>query len=450
MRTILITLAISFFLGAQPSLSQTHDIVVFVDVTVLPMDQEQSLVHRDVLVQGGTVRSVDQHKPRRVWPLGSIVVPGAGKYLLPGYSDMHIHTHFGDEQQLKLYIVNGVTTVLNLNGSPESLAWKAKIASGEMLGPTLYTSGPILDGDPPTDPSHMVVKNRSEAEREVGKQARQGYDFIKPYSALSLDAYEGIVSAAKRNHIRLVGHVSWNVGVPRTIDSGQDAIAHVEELYRFFVNRHLKLPPDTQPDPQKIPALAKQLRQHNVWVITTLSANTNILKQAINLHEVIYSPEVKFIPKTYLEECETDDPYAKRGTDWVLENKIMVPFLFKIVDGLRLAGVNLMTGTDATIPIQIPGFSLHNELEALVQSGFTPYEALVTTTRNPQLFLGRFQGAGTVTPGKVADLVLLDANPLEDITNTRRIAGVVVRGRWFDRDQLEKIKQDLVTHFAVE
>lgn len=451
MRTFLIALVVTSFLGAQSSFCQTHDTLVFEDVTVVPMDKVETLPHRDVLVQDGIIRSVDQHEPQKHWPVNSIVVAGAGKYLLPGFSDMHIHTYFGDEQQLKLYIVNGITTVLNLSGSPKLLEWKAKIAAREILGPSFYTSGPILDGDPPTNPSHTVVKNRVDAEREVDEQARRGYDFIKPYSALSQDAYEGIVDAAKRNHIRLVGHVSWNVGVRRTIDSGQDAIAHVEELYRFFVDRHLNPPPDTQPDPKTIPALVKELREHNVWVITTLSANTNILKQATNLNELIRSPEVKFIPRAYLDEYKTDDSsYAKRSSDWVLENKIMVPFLLKLAASLQTAGVHLMAGTDATNPIQIPGISLHDELEQLVQSGFTPYEALVTSTRNPQLFLGRFQDAGTVTPGKVADLVLLDGNPLESITNTRKISGVAVRGQWFDRGHLEKIKQDLVAHFAVE
>lgn len=337
-------LAVTSFLGAPPSFCQAPGTLVFEDVTVIPMDKEETLPHRDVLVQGGTIRSVDQHQPQRRWPVNSIVVAGAGEYLLPGFSDMHIHTYFGDEQQLGLYVLNGITTVLNLSGSPKLLGWKAKIASREILGPTFYTSGPILDGDPPTDPSHVVVKNRAEAEMEVDEQARQGYDFIKPYSGLSLDAYEGIIDAARRNHIRLVGHVSWNVGVQRTIDSGQDAIAHVEELYRSFVDRHLKGPPDARPDPKTIPALAKELRQHNVWVITTLSANTNILKQATNLNDLIYSPEAKFIPKTYLDECKTDDPYAKRSSDWVLENQIMVPFLLKLAAGLRTAGVNLMAG----------------------------------------------------------------------------------------------------------
>lgn len=209
-----------------------------------------------------------------------------------------MHAGFGDEQQLKLYVANGVTTVLNLNGNPKLLEWKAKIASDEILGPTFYTSGPILDGDPPTNNSHVVVKNRAEAEREVDEQARQGYDFIKPYSALSRDAWEGIVAAARRNHIRLVGHVSWNVGVQGTLDAHQDAIAHIEELYRYFVDRHQNPPPDRQPDPGKIAILAKELRNQRIWVNTTLSANTNILKQATDLGQLIDSTQTKFIPKS--------------------------------------------------------------------------------------------------------------------------------------------------------
>lgn len=157
------------------------------------------------------------------------------------------------------------------------------------------------------------------------------------------------------------------------------------------------------------------------------------------------------LPHRDVHEVQNDPTsYAKRSSDWVLENRIMVPFLLKLGDSLREGGVHLMCGTDATNPVQIPGFSLHDELEQLVQSGFTPYEALVTTTGNPQLFLGHFKDVGTVTPGKVADLVLLDSNPLENITNARKIAGVAVRGKWFDRDQLDQIKRDLVAHFAVE
>lgn len=184
--------------------------VVFTNVNVVTMEREEILAHRDVLVQDGVIGKLERHRPKKHWPTGTVVVEGSGKYLLPGFSDMHIHTDFGDQEQLKLYIVNGVTTVLDLNGSATALEWRAKIASGEMLGPRLYTSGQIVDGDPPTNNTHVVVRNRAEAEKTVDEQSRQGYDFVKPYSALSRDAYEGVVDAARRNHIRLVGHVPWS------------------------------------------------------------------------------------------------------------------------------------------------------------------------------------------------------------------------------------------------
>ncbi|HST09438.1 MAG TPA: amidohydrolase family protein, partial [Terriglobales bacterium] len=418
---------------------------------VLTMEDDKVLPHRDVLVRDGIIRNVEQHKSKKHLANDATVVGGTGKFLLPGFADMHVHTDFGDEQQLKLYVVHGITTVLNLNGSPQALEWKRKITSGEMLGPTFYTSGQIVDGDPPTNNTHLVVKTRAEAEKTVDEQAAAGYDFVKPYSALSRDEYAGVVDAARRDHVRLVGHVPWDVGVQGTIDAHQDAIAHVEELYRYFVDRHKKPPPDTKPDPSKISTLATSLRDNHVWVITTLSANTDILKQATALDTVLNSPEMKFVPKSYLDDCKTGgDPYTKRGSDWVLQNQIMVPFLFKIAAGLKAAGVPMMAGTDATNPIQVPGISLHDELEQLVEAGLTPYEALVTTTRNPQIFLGRLKDVGTVTAGKTADLVLLDGSPLDSITNTRKIRGVMVRGRWLDYSEIEQVKKDMVAHFGRE
>lgn len=425
--------------------------VVFTNVSVVTMEREEILAHRDVLVEAGVIRTVEEHRAKKSWAAGTVVVDGSGKYLLPGFSDMHIHTEFGDQEQLKLYLVNGVTTVLNLNGSATALEWRAKISSGEMLGPRFYSSGQIVDGDPPTNNTHVVVRNRAEAEKTVDEQVHQGYDFIKPYSALSREAYEGVVAAAKRDHIRLVGHVPWSVGVQGTIDADQDAIAHVEELYRYFVDRHKKPPPDTQPDAARIGPLARELKNHHIWVITTLSANADILRQATHLAEVLDSAEMKFVPKSYLEDCRTGgDPYANRGSDWVLQNQIMVPFLFKIVAGLHTAGVPMMAGTDATNPIQVPGISFHDELAALVEAGLSPYEALRTGTINPQTFLGHAKETGTVAPGKAADLVLLEGNPLADIANTRRIAGVMVRGRWLDASQLEAMKGELIAHFAKE
>jgi hypothetical protein len=319
-----------------------------------------------------------------------------------------------------------------------------------MTGPNFYTAGPILDGDPPTNRGHTIVRDRAAAEKAVHEQAAAGYDFIKPYSALSEDAYFGIVDAARREHIRLVGHVSWNVGVERTVEARQDAIAHVEELYRYFVDRHRKPPADTRPDPARIAILAKLIRERGVWVVTTLSSNTNILDQATRLDSVLARPEMRFLPASYLAEARTEDPYAKRDSGWVLQNRIMVPFLFRIAAGLRAAGVPMLAGTDATNPIQVPGVSLHEELAELVESGMTPYDALVTTTRNPAVFLRRAGEAGTVERGRRAELLLLDANPLDDIHNTTRIAGVMLHGRWWDRAALDTLTQEVVAHMAAQ
>ena len=421
--------------------------VVFSNVHVIPMDREHVLDARDVVVRNGVIRAIESHHDR-TWPPDTRVVDGTGRFLIPGLNDLHVHTQFGDERQLELYVANGVTTVLNLSGTPQILAWKRRIDRGELLGPNLYSSGPILDGDPPTNPTHAIVHDRTEAERAVREQVAVGYDFIKPYSALSEDAYFGIVEAAHESNIRLVGHVSWNVGVERTIDADQSAIAHVEELYRHFVDRHRKPPPDTRPDSTRIRALAKRLHAHDVWVITTLSSNTNILDQATRLEDVLQRPEMVYVPASYLAECRTGDPYAARGADWVQQNRIMVPFLFRIVAGLREGGVRMIAGTDATNPIQVPGVSLHEELAELVQAGLTPYQALWTSTRNPALFLGRGKVAGAITPGRFAELVLLDANPLDDIRNTTRIAGVMLHGNWFDHERIEAMKREIVEHMA--
>ena len=423
--------------------------VVFANAAVIPMDRERVLAGQDVVVEAGRIRALSPHRVRS-WPAGTTLVNATGKYVIPGLSDLHVHTQFGDERQLELYVRNGVTTVLNLSGTPELLDWKRRIAAGTLAGPAFYTAGPILDGDPPTNPTHTVVHDRAEAERAVDAQAAAGYDFIKPYSALSDSAYFGIVDAARRDHMRLVGHVSWNVGVERTVLAGQDAIAHVEELYRYFVDRHQKPPPDTRPDSTRIPALAELLKQHGTWVVTTLSADTDILAQATALDSVLRSPDMAFVPASYLAECRTGDPYAKRGADWIEQNRIMLPFLSQIAAGLRAAHVPMLAGTDATNPIQVPGVSLHEELAELCAAGLTPYEALVTSTRNAAEFLRRADTRGTVAAGARADLVLLDANPLIDIRNTRRIDGVMVAGRWYDAAALAAMDSSLKAHFAAE
>lgn len=439
---------LAFVMCAAPSLAQAQKKatrVVFRQANVLTMSNSEVLANRDVLVEDGVIRAVSASRLKV--NRDTLEVPAKDKYLIPGLADMHIHTDFGDQEQLQLYVIYGVTTVLDLNGSPRDLEWRRRVASGDLLGPTLLVSGPILDGDP-NRKDHAFVKDRESAHAMVRQQAEAGYDFVKPYSSLTPDAYYGILEAAKENKIRVVGHVPRAVGVANVIAARQDAIAHYEELYRYFVDRS-KAPPDSKPDPAKIPALIQQLRENHVWVISTLSAVTDFMDQATDLPAVLRRPEMKMVPASYLKDYQTDEnSYAKRSKDWLLKNQIMTPFLFELAGKLNAENIPLMAGTDATNPIQVPGFSMHDELEVLVKAGLSPYQALLAATRSPASFLHR--NAGSVAEGQIADLVLLDANPLVDIRNTRKIRGVLKGSIWLDESEIERLKGKLIDHFAAE
>ena len=420
--------------------------VLFRQANVIAMTNEQVLQGRDVLVENGVIKSISTRRLKV--DSQTQVVNARGKFLIPGLCDMHIHTSFGDEQQLRLYVINGVTTILDLNGSERDLKWRGRLAAGELLGPTLYVSGQILDGDPKrTD--HVFVRDREAALAIVKQQAQAGYDFVKPYSNLSPEAYYGIVEAARHEHIRLVGHVPKKVGVVNVIRAKQDAIAHYEELYRFFVDRS-KDPWDKKPDPSKIPDLTRELLENQVWVISTLSAMTDILDQATDLQSFLARPEMRYVPASYMKDYQSDPgSYPKRGEQWLKQNQIMVPFLFQLAGELNKSGVPLMAGTDATNPIQIPGLSMHDELETLVKAGLSPYQALVAATSAPARFLKR--NAGTIEEGRIADLVLLDANPLRDIKSSRKIHGVLVHGSmWLDQASIQRLDRELVEHLKPE
>ena len=420
--------------------------VLFRQANVIPMTEERVLQGQDVLIEDGVIKAISSRHLKA--DSGTQVIEARGKFLIPGLCDMHIHTDFGDEQQLRLYVTQGVTTVLDLRGSDRDLNWRKQIAAGELLGPTLYLSGPILDGDPKrTD--HVFVKDREAAVAIVKQQAQAGYDFLKPYSNLSPESYDAIVEEARRQHIRLVGHVPKKVGVLNVIRAKQDAIAHHEELYRFFVDRS-KDPWDKKPDPGNIPELAEELLDNHVWVVSTLSAMTNILDQATDPQSFLARPEMRYVPASYMKDYQSDaDSYPKRGEQWLAQNKIMVPFLFQLAGELNKSGVPLMAGTDATNPIQIPGLSMHDELEVLVKAGLSRYQALVAATSAPARFLNR--NAGTIEEGRIADLVLLDGNPLSKIENSRNVRGVLLRGAvWLDQASLEHLDAEFIEHSKTE
>ncbi len=423
-------------------------IVAFVGVHVVPMTGDGDLLrNQTVLVRNDRIAAIGE-RGRIAVPAGARVVEGEGRYLLPGLADLHVHLEYFDEPGvLNLFLANGVTTVRNMDGRPYILEWRRRIAAGELLGPAIHTAGPLLDGDPPVRPDNTVVRDAAEARAAVLAQADAGYDFIKVYSNLSPEAYRAVLAAARERGLPVAGHVPRKVDLAESLAAGQ-TIEHLADYGDWieaddspFLNRwhwsklYLAMPVDAK----KLESAAERIARAGVWTVPTLVQPERELAPTETLSTWLAAPEMAFIPADGREMWEgrvrriaarmdaEDWERMKQGA----ENRR------RLAAALRSAGARLLVGTDTPNPFVVPGYSVHEELENFVEAGYTPEQALAAATREAARFFGELEAWGTVEKGKRADLLLLEANPLEDIGNARRLAGVMVRGRWLPKDELQ-------------
>ena len=427
-------LVLIFLVPSIPA-QTTPQAIAITHVNVIPMTNDSVLADQTVVIEGQRIRTI-QTASRARFPRGAKKIDGTGLYLIPGLIDAHVHLYA--PQHLRLYLANGVTTVFNLNGRPPHLVWREEIAKGDRLGPRIYTVGPKFSrADPP-----------EKAVALVDEYAKEGYDGIKIYNQVSKQEYPPLIAEAKKHNLLIVGHISPNVGFEATLQAGQ-AIAHAEEyLYTYFQD-HAK---DGAPDPSLIPQVAAMTKAAGVPVIATLVTYEHILEQATDFKTFLHRPEMGFWAPWELEEIKdpSQNAYLNMGSDDVAILRRNYPFQKTLVKALHDAGVPILAGTDSGSIISVPGFALHEELEILVQSGLTPFEALQSATIYPARYLRGEKEFGTVEEGKVADLILLRANPLADIANTKQIATVVVRGRCFDETELAQFLQQTPADYAKE
>jgi imidazolonepropionase-like amidohydrolase len=395
------------------------------------MDRERTLPGQSVVVERGIIARIG---PARTVPIpaGARTIDGTGKFLIPGLADMHVHLASNPENEqrmlLQLFVVNGVTTVLNLRGIPQILDLRSAVAAGRVFGPTIYTAGPYVN--------EPFVRTADDVEREVVAQRRAGYDFIKLHGDLTREAYARLNAVARREGIRVVGHAPRNLGLAAMFEERQYALAHAEEFLYDTSNSSRNF---QRIEPQ-IPDLARSMVKAGIWLMPNLTAFRVIGLMASDLDAVLARPEVRYLPSSNQQGWgPRTNPYTARfGPDDYSRIMARLELLQKLVRGFQAAGVRMLIGTDAMNTGVVPGFSTHDELEELVVAGLTPFEALRAATANAAEFLAKGQ-RGTVAVGQRADLVLLDANPLLDITNTRRIRGVGLRGQWLARPDLDAI-----------
>ncbi|HEY0101099.1 MAG TPA: amidohydrolase family protein [Pyrinomonadaceae bacterium] len=415
--------------GATPALqSSAANVVAFLNVNVVPLDREGVLANQTVVIENGRISALGAASKIKV-PKGALRIEGKNRYLMPGLVDMHAHLY--SPLELPLYLANGVTTVYNLNGRPANLLWRAEVEQGKLAGPTIYSCGPTI----------RTAQKAEEARQLVEEQKRAGYDSIKIYNGVSKEAYDALIAEAQKHGMLYIGHIPRAPGLESVLKAKQ-AIAHAEEfVYTTFKN-------NTE-DESRIPEVAAQTRDAGVQVVLTFVAYDHIIKQVETLPALLATPEMKYLAPWVRESWGVDvNPYkARLGTQGAALNKSLA-FQKKLAKELHRVGVRIMTGTDAMNPGVVPGFSEHEELRHLLDLGFTPFEAIRAATRYPGEFLTKTGEFGTVATGKRADLLLLDGNPLQDIKRISRPLGVMARGRWMSRAELQRMLDDVQPSYA--
>ncbi|MGH7721112.1 MAG: amidohydrolase family protein, partial [Gemmatimonadaceae bacterium] len=451
---------------AQQGGAASAPVLVLQHVTVIAATDAAPARDVTVVIADGRIRDIGPVRGVAV-PAGARVVDATGKFLIPGLIDMHVHTVWptrGDAF-FPLFIANGVTFVRDMFGDLDfaaQLRRGGEAAPADRPRPGFITPGPILDGPRPIWQGSRAIATAAEGREAVRAIKQQGADFAKVYSLLPREAYVAIADEAKKQGLPFAGHVPTSVSAAEASDAGQKSIEHLsgmflassanEDSLRAEVveaARQTANPSASRPDwtvearaaasydPQKAQALFGRFVKNGTWHVPTLVVIR--LPAFLNDSSFLADQRLKYMPRATHQRWTTSlDARRQRaaGADPADTRRRFAQQL-EMVGAMHRAGVRILAGSDTPNPYVFPGFSLHDELGLLVQAGLSPLDALQSATRDAAVYLGMLGEIGTVEKGKRADLVLLDANPLEDIGNTRRIASVIVGGRLVSASEIE-------------
>lgn len=460
-------------LTAPTLYAQEPNGLAFTTVNVVDVERGEILADQAVVISDNRIVGVGPSGQVSI-PSSTRIVDGADKYLVPGFWDMHVHlfdvdTPGATEVTFPLLIANGVTGVRDTGSLLDLLLyWRNEVTTGRSVGPRIVGTGPMLDGPPVVySPMSTVLRTPNDARRTVQMLAQRGADFVKAYEMLRPDVFLAVVEESRTLGLPVAAHVPLtllagdvsNAGVRsfehlrnielacsrdaeallesriQLLEEGTDRIGSELRNEIHWLQRPLAL---ASYDPNRCAALLDRLAQNETYQTVTLFLSTKESRRPDRLDHIRdtlrYTPEIDQVAwkkwSQAVDSYESEHSAARRAhSDW----------LMRLVRDMRDAGVPLLAGSDVSVPWMVPGFSLHEELAILVEAGLTPAEALRTATITPANFFGASDRFGSVREGRFADLVLLDANPLNDIANTTRIHGVMANGNYYDRSLLDEM-----------
>lgn len=447
------------------SSSASGQTLTITHATVVDVSNGQLHPENTVVIERNRIVSVVVHGPT---PPSGKVIDAHGRFLIPGLWDMHTHVFFdhtaadGNDLILPLFVAFGITGVRDMGSAlGPVLGARDAIAAHRLLGPRMVVSGPMLDGPTSSYKAAIAITTPASGRQAVDMLHNRGVDFIKVQSGVPHDAYFAIAEETRRDHIEFEGHVPDAIRASEAIAAGQRTFEHLIGIFEASSPDQNIYLTGSYGDKQGTKTVAKLLSaydparerrivaliaQHHVWQCPTLFWERG--QWLVDNIDFRKDPDLIYAPHTWqttLWPSIQKSISASLDTDPLAMRERFVLHELGIVHRLQSAGVPFLAGTDTPAGVDvIPGISLHRELERLVAAGFTPLQALQTATLNPAIFFHRRADFGSVEPRKLADLILLDRNPLEDIRNTRTISAVILDGRYLSKEQLEQLRSHLI------
>ncbi len=421
------------------------EIYAITNVNVITMTADNKIIENaTVIIKDKRILSINSPSLDK-----AKLINGKGKWLIPGLIDMHVHNladvNFGSNYPTKgataftntqdfmlLYVANGVTTAFELSARPEHFGERNEIIKGNVIGPRIALAF-LIDGG---EGSGNIANTPEDGRQTVRIAKAQGYEFIKVYSSLNIETFKAIVDEAAKQGMKVVGHIpnAFKGKIEEAFVPNYAMVAHAEEYAKQTDNF-------SDEDTKRFAQIAKK---NGTWLTPTLVTMVKISEQVRSLDGIINLPSLKYVHPLMQSKWLDSNNYNTGTTpDRMAYVDKITDFNSRLIKAFKEAGVPIVAGTDSGVSGVVWGFSLHDELKLLVSAGLTTQEALASATRLPATWLGIDDKIGSIETGKYADLILLDANPLDDISNTRKISGVFVNGQWVDRAKIQTMLSDL-------